>query len=76
VRDQYHDQARDLFARAEDRRAALVTTTLVLAEVHRQLLFRTGPRSTRQEVLQCLGEAGRTGPRLPEPLAVRPAGGP
>ena len=32
--------------------------------------------SGRQEVLQCLGEAGRTGSPLPEPRAVRPAGGP
>jgi hypothetical protein len=27
-------------------------------------------------VLQCLGEASRTGPPLPEPLTVRPPGGP
>ena len=30
----------------------------------------------RQEVLQCLGEAGRGGPPLPEPRALRPPGGP
>ena len=27
---------------------------------------------SRQEVVQCLAEAGRTGPPLPEPVGVRP----
>jgi hypothetical protein len=34
----------------------------------------SGARS--QEVLQCLAEAGRTGPLLPEPLGVCPPKGP
>jgi hypothetical protein len=30
----------------------------------------------RQDVLQCLAEAGRVGTRLPDPVAFRPPGGP
>jgi hypothetical protein len=30
----------------------------------------------RQDVLQCLADAGRTGSPLPEPWTVRPTGGP
>jgi hypothetical protein len=30
----------------------------------------------RQEVVQCLAEAGRAGSPLPEPRATRPTGGP
>jgi hypothetical protein len=30
----------------------------------------------RQDVLQCLAQANRTGPPLPEPRTIRPPGGP
>jgi hypothetical protein len=35
----------------------------------------SGPPA-RQAVLQCLAEAGQTGPRLPEALAIAPRSGP
>ena len=41
-----------------------------------RITFLTSNSSTREAVLQCLAEAGQAGPRLPEPLAVRPPGGP
>lgn len=43
-RDQYHADAERLFRDAATRRLALVTTNLVLAEVHRLTLFRHGHR--------------------------------
>lgn len=42
ARDQHHGEADGLFRRAIRERVALVTTNLVLAEVHRLLLFRAG----------------------------------
>ena len=41
-RDQYHAVAETLFREAVLRRRALITTNLVVAEVHRLLLFRAG----------------------------------
>jgi hypothetical protein len=42
---------------------------------HGQITFDfTGP-SARREVLQCLAEANRTGPKLPEAVGVGPRGG-
>jgi len=41
-----------------------------------RITFRFSTEGGRQEVLQCLAEAGRTGPPLPEPVGVRPPGGP
>jgi len=41
-----------------------------------RISFLYSNASTQQEVLQCLGEAGRGGPPLPEPRGIRPAGGP
>ncbi len=41
-----------------------------------RILFTFTDSSGRQAVLQCLAEAGRTGPPLPEPRANRPPGGP
>jgi hypothetical protein len=41
-----------------------------------RITFRFSSEGGRQEVLQCLTEAGRTGPSLPEPVGVRPPGGP
>jgi uncharacterized protein len=43
ARDDNHAAARLLFQRASDHRVPLITTNLVLAEVHRLLLFRAGP---------------------------------
>jgi hypothetical protein len=45
-------------------------------EADGRITFLSSNSSNREEVLQCLADAGRTGPRLPEPLTVRPAGGP
>jgi predicted nucleic acid-binding protein len=42
--DDHHAAADALFRRAAAQRARLLTTNLVLAEVHRLLLFRAGPR--------------------------------
>ena len=42
ARDQHHLEADALFREAVSRRIPLVTTNLVLAEVHRLLLYRAG----------------------------------
>jgi len=41
-----------------------------------RITFQVSSSSDQQAVVQCLAEAGRTGSPLPEPVAVRPAGGP
>jgi hypothetical protein len=41
-----------------------------------RITFRYSAEGGRQEVLQCLADAGRAGPSLPEPQGVRPPGGP
>ena len=41
-----------------------------------QITFRYSTEGGRQEVLQCLAEAGREGPPLPGAVGVRPPGGP
>lgn len=43
ARDQHHAEADRLFRAAAARQTRLSTTVLVLAEVHRLLLFRAGP---------------------------------
>src|SRR2546430_10712590 len=45
ARDRHHGEADAMFRRAAAQRVRLVTTNLVLAEVHRLLLLRAGPRS-------------------------------
>jgi uncharacterized protein len=45
ARDQHHAEADALFRAAIGQRARLVTTNLVVAEVHRLLLFRAGVRA-------------------------------
>jgi hypothetical protein len=45
-------------------------------DVDGRIIFQVTSSAGRQEVLQCLAEAGRGGPALPEPLAIRPPGGP
>ena len=41
-----------------------------------RITFRFSTDGGRQAVLQCLAEAGRMGPPLPEPEGVRPPSGP
>ena len=41
-----------------------------------RITFRISNEGSRQETLKCLGEAGRTGPPLPEPVGVWPPSGP
>ena len=41
-----------------------------------RITFLATNSSTRQEVVQCLANAGRAGPALPEPVWARPSGGP
>ena len=41
-----------------------------------RITFRFTGAGGRQEILQCLAEAGRTGPPLPEPVGVGLPGGP
>ena len=40
-----------------------------------RITFRFSSEGGRQEALQCLAEAGRTGPPLPVPVGVPPPGG-
>ena len=47
-RDQYHQKATALFRHAVEQRTALVTTNLIVAEVHRQLLHRAGIVAARR----------------------------
>lgn len=48
ARDQHHAEADDLFRRAAGNRARLLTSNLVVAEVHRLLLFRAGIEPARR----------------------------
>jgi len=41
-----------------------------------RITFRFSSAGGRQEILQCLAEAARRGPPLPEPVGVGPPGGP
>ncbi len=45
-RDQHHAEADRLFRTALERRIRLLTTNLILAEVHRLTLFRAGVQAT------------------------------
>ncbi len=45
ARDQHHAEADALFRDALTRRARLITTNLVVAEIHRLLLFRAGAQA-------------------------------
>src|SRR5215469_8690279 len=47
ARDRLHHQAEGAIRDALERRSALLTTNLVIAEVHRWLLFRAGPQASR-----------------------------
>ena len=41
-----------------------------------RITFQFSNAADRNAVVQCLTEAGRTGSPLPEPVSVRPPGGP
>ena len=41
-----------------------------------RITFKISNEGSPQEILQCLAEAGRKGPPLPEPVGVWPVGGP
>ena len=41
-----------------------------------RITFKISNEGSRQQVLQCLAEAGRPGPPLPEPVGVYPPSGP
>jgi hypothetical protein len=41
-----------------------------------RITFRYSTEGSRQQVLQCLADAGRAGSQLPEPVGVRPPSGP
>lgn len=41
-----------------------------------RITFMFSNPAARQEIVECLAQAGRGGPPLPAPFAVRPVGGP
>ena len=49
---------------------------LVRIDLDGRITFRSSTAGGRQEVLQCLADAGRSGPPLPQPAAVGFPGGP
>jgi hypothetical protein len=50
--------------------------TLERIDLDGRITFKYSNAGGRQEVLQCLADAGRAGPPLPEPVAVGLGGGP
>jgi len=50
--------------------------TLERIDLDGRITFRYTTAGERQEIVQCLDEASRTGPPLPEPAGFRPLGGP
>ena len=50
--------------------------TLERVDLDGRITFRYTTAGDRQEIVQCFAEANRTGPQLPEPIGVRPVGGP
>ena len=51
-------------------------TQLERVDLDGRITFLSSNSADRQSVLECLAQAGDSGQRLPEPVAVRPAGGP
>jgi hypothetical protein len=41
-----------------------------------RITFMFSNPAAREEIVDCLAEAGRGGPQLPAPIAIRPPGGP
>lgn len=52
------------------------SATLERVDLDGRIMFRYTTAGGRQEIVQCLAEAERAGPPLPEPIGVRPVGGP
>jgi hypothetical protein len=67
--------AQDL-AYARWARCSAPYTQLERVLVDGRIVFLSTNSADTQAVLQCLYAAGQAGPRLPDPVAVRPAGGP
>jgi hypothetical protein len=57
-------------------RCAPPYTQIERVDVDGRITFLFSNSATRQDVEQCLAEAGRAGSALPAPRAVRPVGGP
>jgi hypothetical protein len=53
-----------------------LTGELLRIDLDGRITFRSSTAGGRQEVLQCLAAAGRSGPPLPEPIGVGFPGGP
>ena len=51
-------------------------TQLERVDLDGRITFLSSNSADRQAVIECLAQAGEAGQRLPEPVAVRPAGGP
>jgi hypothetical protein len=56
-------------------RCATPFVQLERVDIDGRITFQFSNGAGQRDILQCLTEAGRTGPPLPEPLAVRPPGG-
>jgi hypothetical protein len=52
------------------------SSTLERVDLDGRIMFRYTTAGDRQEIMQCLSEAARSGPPLPEPVGFRPVGGP
>jgi hypothetical protein len=57
-------------------KCAVAYVQLGRVDVDGRITFEFSSSSDRLQVVQCLAEAGRAGPPLPEPIAVGPRGGP
>jgi hypothetical protein len=51
-------------------------TQLERVDVDGRITFLSSNSSTRETILRCLGAANQAGRPLPEPIAIRPSGGP
>jgi hypothetical protein len=57
-------------------KCAVAYVQLERVSVDGRITFEFSNSSDRLQVAQCLADAGRAGPPLPEPIAVGPRGGP
>jgi outer membrane biogenesis lipoprotein LolB len=51
-------------------------SSLEKVDLDGRITFLATSSSVQEEIFRCLAEAQRTGQRLPDPVAVRPRGGP
>lgn len=72
ARDQYHSAADQLFRSAIAREIPLITTNLILAEVHRLILFRAGTRAAAR-VLDRIEASSRVSIEFPSQAHHRAA---